>query len=85
VSAKRITFPKLAPLTAAYRVVANLTVSGTRVRAYVDAVILQHGRIQSGVVFTSLGRPVQQADRVGIAGLVADRLARANRPKGPTA
>ena len=35
------------------------TVSGDRrVRAYVDAVILQHGRIQSGLLFTSFGSPV---------------------------
>ena len=54
-------------------------------RAYVDAIILQHGRVQSGVVFTSLGRPVGQADELGLAGLVAGRMARANRPKGPTA
>ena len=85
VSAKRMTFPKVAPMTSAFRVVATLTIGGNRVRAYVDAIILQHGRVQSGVVFTSLGRPVGQADELGLAGLVADRMARANRPKGPTA
>ena len=85
VSAKRLTFPRVAPMTSAFRVVANLTISGNRVRAYIDAIILQHGRIQSGVVFTSLGRPVGQADELGLAALVADRMARANRPKGPTA
>jgi hypothetical protein len=85
VSAKRMTFPKVAPMTSAFRVVATLTIGGNRVRAYVDAIILQHGRVQSGVVFTSLGRPVGQADELDLAGLVADRMARANRPKGPTA
>jgi hypothetical protein len=85
VSAKRLTFPKVAPMTSAFRVVAMLTIGGNRVRAYVDAIILQHGRIQSGVVFTSLGRPVGQADELGLSALVADRMARANRPKGPTA
>lgn len=85
VSAKRLTFPKVAPMTSAFRVVATLTIGGNRVRAYIDAIILQHGRIQSGVVFTSLGRPVGQADELGLAALVADRMARANRPKGPTA
>ena len=67
VSAKRLTFPKVAPMTSAFRVVATLTIGGNRVRAYVDAIILQHGRIQSGVVFTSLGRPVGQADELGLA------------------
>ena len=85
VSAKRLTFPKVAPMTSAFRVVATLTIAGNRVRAYVDAIILQHGRVQSGVVFTSLGRPVGQADELSLAALVADRMARANRPKGPTA
>ena len=85
VSAKRLTFPKVAPMTAAFRVVATLTISGNRVRAYVDAIILQHGQIQSGVVFTSLGRPVGKADELGLANLVAGRMAKANRPKGPTA
>jgi hypothetical protein len=85
VSAKRLTFPKVAPMTSAFRVVATLTIGGSRVRTYIDAIILQHGRIQSGVVFTSLGRPVGQADELGLAALVADRMARANRPKGPTA
>ena len=85
VSAKRLTFPKVAPMTSAFRVVATMTIGGNQVRAYVDAIILQHGRIQSGVVFTSLGRPVGKADELGLAALVADRMARANRPKGPSA
>ncbi len=85
VSAKRLTFPKMAPRTSAFRVVATMTIGGNKVRAYIDAIILQHGRIQSGVVFTSLGRPVGKADELGLAALVADRMARANRPKGPTA
>jgi hypothetical protein len=86
VSAKRLTFPKVAPKTAAFRVVATLTLSGKqRVRAYIDAVILQNGRVQSGVVFTSLGRPVGQGDEVGLASVVAARLASVNRPKGPSA
>jgi len=86
VSAKRLSFPKVAPKTAAFRVVATLTLSGNqRVRAYIDAIILQNGRVQSGIVFTSLGRPVGQADEVGLAGLVAGRLSGPSRPKGPTA
>jgi hypothetical protein len=86
VSSKRLVFPKVAPMTAAFRVVATLTVSGNRrVTAYVDAIILQQGRVQSGVVFTSLGRPVDQASRLGLAALVAGRMAKASRPKGPSA
>jgi hypothetical protein len=85
VSAKRLTFPKLAPKTAVFRVVATLTISGSRVRAYIDAIVMQDGRIQSGVVFTSLGRPVGRTDQLGIAAVVAERMAKAGVPKGPTA
>jgi hypothetical protein len=55
------------------------------VRAYVDAVVLQHGRIQAGILFTSLGNPVDQAQRVALASVVAARLAKAARPTGPVA
>ena len=65
--------------------VATLTISGSRVRAYIDAIVMQDGRIQSGVVFTSLGRPVGRTDQLGIAAVVAERMAKAGVPKGPTA
>jgi hypothetical protein len=86
VSAKKIRFPSLSPKTAAYRFVLTITYSGTqRVRAYVDAVILQHGRIQSGLLFTSLGTPIGNADRVALASVVAARMAKASAPGGPIA
>ena len=83
VSAKRLTFPKVAPMTSAFRVVATLTIGGNRVRAYVDAIILQHGRIQSGVVFTSLGRPVGQADELGLAASCRGPDGQGEPSKGP--
>jgi len=86
VSAKKVSFPAVSPKTAAYRIVVNVTVSGNQsVRAYVDAVILQHGRIQSGLLFTSLGRPVGNTDRVALASVVAARMAKAASPSGPIA
>lgn len=86
VSSKRIAFPGLAPHTTAFRLVLTIVVSGgRRVPVYVDAVVLQHGRIQSGLLFTSLGRPVAQADRVALASAVAERLARAAARRGPVA
>lgn len=85
-SAKRISFPALSPKSAAYRLVLSITVGAAQqVRAYVDAVVLQHGRIQSGLLFTSIGRPVEQVDRVALASVVAARMAKAARPKGPVA
>jgi hypothetical protein len=86
VSSSRLVFPKVAPKTAAFRVIATLTVDGNKpVRAYVDAIILQNGRVQSGVVFTSLGRPIGQTDQLGLAALLANRMAKAAKPKGPSA
>ena len=86
VSSKRVSFPSLAPKTTAFRLVLTITVAGNqRVRAFVDAVLLQHGRVQSGLLFTSLGAPVGRADRIALASVVAARLAKAARPKGPVA
>jgi hypothetical protein len=85
-SAKRVPFPSVSPKAAAYRIVLDVTLRGKqRVRAYVDAVILQHGRVQTGILFTSLGRPVGDADRVALASVVAARLAKAAAPSGPIA
>jgi len=86
VSAKKIPFPSVSPKTAAYRIVLNVTVgTNQRVRAYVDAVILQHGRIQSGLLFTSFGTPVGNPDRIALAKVIAARMARAAGPSGPIA
>jgi len=86
VSAKKIPFPSVSPKTAAYRIVVNVSVAGNPpVRAFVDAVILQHGRIQSGLLFTSLGRPVGDSDRIALASVVAERMAKATSPSGPVA
>ena len=86
VSAKRIPFPAVSPKATAYRLVLSVSAgNGPRVPAYVDAVILQHGRIQTGLVFTSIGQPVGEADRVALASVVAARMAKASGPKGPVA
>lgn len=86
VSAKKIPFPTVSQKAAAYRIVVSISLRGAQsVRAYVDAVILQHGRIQSGILFTSIGRPVGNADRLALASVVASRMAKASLPSGPIA
>jgi hypothetical protein len=86
VSATKIPFPSVSPKTAAYRIVVNISVGANqRVRAYVDAVILQHGRIQTGILFTSVGQPVGDADRLALARVLAARMAKALGPSGPIA
>lgn len=84
-SAARVRFPSVSPKTTAYRLVLAVKIGTQQVRAYVDAVVLQHGRVQAGLLFTSLGRPVAQAQRVALAAVVAARLAKATRPRGPVA
>jgi hypothetical protein len=86
VSARRIAFPKLSPKTTAFRIVANVRSGGASVKVYFDAVLLQQGRTQAGVVFTSAVQPIGLADRAALAGVVAARLAKASgRPSGPVA
>jgi hypothetical protein len=86
VSARRIPFPAVSPKATAYRLVLSVSAgNGPRVPAYVDAVILQQGRIQTALVFTSIGQPVGEVDRVALASVVAARMAKANRPNGPVA
>ena len=76
----------VSPKATAYRLVLSVSAgNGPRVPAYVDAVILQQGRIQTALVFTSIGQPVGEVDRVALASVVAARMAKANRPNGPVA
>jgi len=86
ISAKRLPFPKVAPDVIAYRVVAKLTVGKSRtVRAYFDAVLLQHGQMQSALVVTSLGAAVPVAQEQVLALILAGRMAKAAKLKGPVA
>jgi hypothetical protein len=86
ISAKRVSFPAVSPKAVAYRLVLSIGLgAGQSVRAYVDAVVLQHGRIQSGLLLTSIGRPVEDVDRLALASVLSARMAKAGAPKGPTA
>ena len=85
VSSKRVPFPGVAPKATAFRLVLTIAVGDRSIRAYVHAVVLQHGRVQSGLLFTSVGTPVMEADQVALATLVAKRLAKATGAGGPVA
>ena len=85
VSSKQIDFPAVAPKAAAFRIVLTIGVGVRKVRAYLDAIVLQDGRVQSGLLFTSLGSPVGRADQVALATVVGKRLARLSGPAGPVA
>lgn len=74
VSAKPRAFPALAPKSAAYRIVVSFAVSGQQIRLYLDVIILQFGRIQTGLLFSSVGGPVARSEQVALARIVARRL-----------
>ena len=86
VSSKIVAFPKLAPKTVAFRLVARLTAGATTATVYFDAVVVQRGRIQTGIVFTSVGRPIPRSEATTLARVVAKRLATAaGASSGPVA
>ena len=85
VSTNKRAFPEVTQKSTAYRIVVSFAVGSQRVPVFVDVVILQHGRIQSGLLFSSIGAPVGQAEQVALARVVAKRLASAAGPRGPVA
>jgi hypothetical protein len=76
-SLRRMTFSKVAPLTVAYRVTAQVTSGLTTVPVYVDVVVLQRGRAQAAFFVFSLGAPLVQSETIAFAKLTAARMARA--------
>jgi hypothetical protein len=86
VSAKRIRFPQVSSKSIAYRVVATMSIGGSRtIRAYFDAVLLRQGNVQASLVVTSLGSAVPLEQEQALAGVLADRMAKAAGPTGPVA
>lgn len=74
-SFERISFPRVAQQSVAFRTVARTQ----GVRAYVDIVVMRQGRAQTGVLFTSLPQAMPRADELRYARLIADRMQRALR------
>ena len=75
VSFKRISFPKVASRSLAYRVVA----SRDGVRLYLDLIALQQGRAQVSVVYGTVLTAPPAAEERRVARLVAGRMAKAMR------
>lgn len=77
VSFRRVSFPALAQRSAAYRLTLEVTTQGQTVNAFVDAVVLVHGRAIGGLV---VGSAVVEPDRpaeVRLARTIAGRMAKA--------
>jgi hypothetical protein len=78
----RIAFPKLAPRTAAFRVVASVTIENpgqppTTVPFTIHLIALGHGRGDAGLLTMGFGNGVATADLRAFAKLLAVRLAAA--------
>jgi hypothetical protein len=78
----RIAFPKVAPRTAAFRIVAQLTVEGqggetVTVPITLHLIALGRGRGEAGLLTSGVGTGVQIADLQAFARLMAGRMAAA--------
>ncbi len=78
----RIAFPKVAPRTDAFRVVANVTVeppgeAAVKIPFTIHLVALGHGRGEAGLVTMEVGTGVSTADPRALAKIIALRLAAA--------
>lgn len=77
IRSSRVPFPTVAPKTAAYRLRATLTVEGMALPVQVDWVFLGHGRTLTSIFFMGTKDPVPASFEREVAGVVAERLARA--------
>lgn len=82
VSQGRIAFPKVAPRTAAFRIVARITAEGqggepVTVPITMHIVAVGQGRGEAGLLTSGVGTGVQTADLRSFAKLMASRLAAA--------
>lgn len=74
-SYRRISFPRLAERSVAYRAV----LSAQGVRAVLDVAFMKQGRAQAAVVFASALVPFDRVAEIRLARVVAGRMARAMR------
>jgi hypothetical protein len=77
VRVSRVAFPSVAPRTAAYRLVATMTVAGRKLHARMDWILLGRGRTLTVLFFSGIEQQVPASFERATAGLVAKRLARA--------
>jgi hypothetical protein len=68
---------RIAPRTAAFRLVYTVQIQGRLVPAYVDIVLLQRGRVQTSLLTIGFGAPLNGQDRGTLATALAGRLAQA--------
>jgi hypothetical protein len=79
VSLRRVSFPVVAQRSAAYRLTLEGSAQGQTVRAFVDFVLLRHGRALAGLVMGSALVPPDRSAEVRLARTLAWRMAKAMR------
>jgi len=73
----RVSFPKLAPLTVAYRVTADVPAGSKTLPAFVDVVAMQRGRGQAVLLVGSAPAAVARAETAALARVIATRMTKA--------
>jgi len=79
VSLRRVSFPALAQRSAAYRLTLKGAAQGQPFTAYIDFVVLLHGRAVAGLVMGSALVPPDRPAEVTLARTIAGRMAKAMR------
>ena len=77
VSLRRVTFPRVAQRTAAYRIRLSARTPQGTVELFVDLIALMHDRAHATVIVGTPLAPPQRADELRFARLVAGRMATA--------
>ena len=74
VSTARISFPNLAERTDAFRIVADVKAGSQTIRATIDLVAMNRGKIEVALFFAGIGKPFGNALELGLARKVAARI-----------
>lgn len=67
-------FPRLAPRSAAFRIVGAVKTQGITVKAYLDIILLGADRADVATIFVGVGRPLEAAIQGSLARTLAARL-----------
>ncbi len=73
VSSKEIPFPKLAERSNAYRIVATFTSGSQKIAVYLDAVLMNRGKVDAIIFFAGIGNFYNSTFEQNLAAIVAAR------------
>ncbi len=77
VSAKEVSFPKLAERSNAYRIVASFKSGSQKIAVYLDVVVMNRGKVDAVIFFAGIGQVFNAAFERSVAARVAARTANA--------